>query len=572
MSAPLKDNAQILSDQQAFIAAYERAREFFGRIEGVVGVGFGQKKTGGDYKDDLAIVVFVQEKKREEELAPEQRIPESFEGYRTDVRVVRERTPAACDNTDNFDVIQGGIQICTAANVTTGSVAEGTLGCIVKKRNDGGRENVYLLSNKHVLYTQTSGAGDYVYHPFPPNPDSSRFADQGRSRALGPVQGGATYGNVPITLPGATTAVNVFIDCAIARIDIDSKCCDSTCTQDVIRCGESVIDLQVNGLNTISDVRNVIQDVTIINAVVFKVGRTSSKTQGIVRLINAAFNTVGDTSVPGSASIRGENAIEIDFDTTSTGNHLNCKGHSWFAEEGDSGSIVVDAQNRAIGIISQVPPPDSPIVSSAIACHIVPVLDSLSICIPTTLGTSHGSCPAIDGSGITTSTNPSSSPGPGGIGGLAIGSEAGNLAPAPRAFNPVPIAEDELHHLHESLAHFRESRKGRELHDKFAQVRREIGYLVRNCRPVKVVWHRNQGPAFFAHVLNHLRGHTKEVPREVKGVSREILLTRMAEVLKVHGSNPLRRAIEQYSKEFMEVIPDLNSVRDWIAYLREKES
>jgi hypothetical protein len=577
MSTPFKDNAQILSDQQAFIEAYERAREFFAQFEGVAGVAFGQKKTDGQYHDDIAIVVFVLEKKSAAELAPEQRIPESFEGYRTDVRVVRDRAPAGCDNSNNYDEIKGGIQIGTAVDVATGRFEKGTLGCMVKKRNDRSRENVYLLSNKHVLYTQTSGARDYVYHPFPPSPDRARFADPGPSRALGPVQGGATYGNVPITLPGATTPSNFFIDCAIARIDIDSKCCDSTCTEDKIHTAESIIDLQVNGVNTLSDVRNVMQDVAIINAVVFKVGRTTGKTRGIVRLINMPFRTVATPIFP---SIRAENTIEIDFAPTPTA-PLNCHSNAWFTEEGDSGAIVVDEQNRAIGMISHGPSPGSPAASSSSACHIVPVLDSLNICIPTTSGTSYGSCRARDGSGVSRSTSAtsatsaseaSSASGSGGMIGLAMGSEGASLTAAPRAFMPVHLADDERQRLREFLARFRETRKGRELHDKYAEVRREVGYLVRNCRPVKVAWHRNQGPAFFAHVLNHLKGHTEELPREVKGVSRELLLTRMAEVLKAHGSNPLRRAIEQYSEEFLAAVPSLNSVPDAIAYLREMES
>src|SRR5262245_34803190 len=145
MNMPMKDNAQILSDQQAFMESCERAREVFGKIEGVVGVGFGQKETAGQYKDDIAIIVFVREKKNEEELAPEQRIPPSFEGYRTDVRVAHQAGFDACDNTAEYDIIQGGIQISSRMNAQTGVFEQGTLGSIVRKRNDSGRENVYLL-------------------------------------------------------------------------------------------------------------------------------------------------------------------------------------------------------------------------------------------------------------------------------------------------------------------------------------------------------------------------------------------------------------------------------------------
>jgi hypothetical protein len=129
MSAPTKDNAHIRSNPEAFQEAYERARELFGRIEGVVGVAFGQKKVAGLYNDQLAIVVFVKEKKDEAELPPEQRIPTSFEGYPTDVRIVRRGTAEGCDNTTQYDKIQGGIQIMVK---TANGYVQCTLGCIEK--------------------------------------------------------------------------------------------------------------------------------------------------------------------------------------------------------------------------------------------------------------------------------------------------------------------------------------------------------------------------------------------------------------------------------------------------------
>jgi len=45
-------------------------------------------------------------------------------------------------------------------NPTTGQFFAGTLACIVRKRGDTGGENVYLLSNKHVLFALGAGAGD----------------------------------------------------------------------------------------------------------------------------------------------------------------------------------------------------------------------------------------------------------------------------------------------------------------------------------------------------------------------------------------------------------------------------
>lgn len=571
MTTPTKGNADILADPDAFRASFERAREVLGKIDGVVGVAFGQKDTGGDFKDDIAIVVFVREKKSEEDLAPAQRIPPTFEGYRTDVRVVPKGTAEACDNVTRYEQIQGGIQI--EVKLSGGALGQGTLGCIVKKRCDASRENVYLLTNKHVLYGGGSGRGDNVYHPTPSDV------------TLGSIQQDSFYGNVAYP-PGSPN--QYFIDCAIARIDIDSICCDSRCTSDTIECKESsIVDLALGGVNTIADVRSVIGDVLMLNKTVFKVGRTTGRTRGVVRLIGAPLNAdpEPDNPNPNPPRIAATNTIEIEFDVAPD-NLLNCKLKPNFTEKGDSGSVVVDENGRVIGLHTHGVPHVSGRKRSH-ACHILPVLDHLNICIPCTppppdpdpakviTGTSHGSSLATDGSGIKPAAlPPNQSTLPAGKFVFTPGrEEAAPVRPA-RTFTPMPVTDDEVRHMRKLLAEFRETRLGPQLHGTFADVRREIGYLVRNSRPVKVAWIRNRGPAFFAHVLNHLAGHTDCVPHEVQGVTRRALLVRMREVLSAHGSNPLRHALEHYGDDLLEMLTreDCDSVADCIDALRRAES
>jgi hypothetical protein len=256
----------------------------------------------------------------------------------------------------------------------------------------------------------------------------------------------------------------------------------------------------------------------------------------------------------------------------------NCHGNARFTEEGDSGSVYVDEQNRVIALHTHR---GSPVVSTLIpshGCHIVPVLDSLRICIPVTTGTSHGSSLATDGSGLEP-FNPAAPLGPGDFplpdGEIGFASQHTAAAPAPAAtefLDRAPVSDEEVAHMRELLDALRQTAKGRELHRVFGDVRREIGYLIRNCRPVKVTWHRNQGPAFLTHVLNHIKGHTDDIPREVRGISRETLVANMSEVLKVHGGNSVRRAVEQYSQDLLAVALTLNSAQDAIAYLRELEN
>lgn len=576
MTEPVKGNEHIRADEPAFMEALGRARKQLAPIPGVVSVGFGLKQTGGAFGERIAIVVFVQEKKSPGELPDGQQIPQSFEGYPTDVRTVPRTIPGACENAAEYSTISGGIQIVSGVDKTTGELEKGTLGCVVRRRQDPGRENVYLLTNKHVVFRHGAKEGDYVYHPWPPNPDSSKFVDKGPSNDLGPIQQGAYYDDITYT-PDGGTSDQFFIDCAFARINIDSKCCGSTCTKDKKHYDETIVDLALNGANTISDVRSVIGDVapgptSILSQKVFKVGRTTGKTQGTVVSTTTTVNT-NDPTLPGNPAKTVHNNIEIIFDVTSTGNGLNCKGLAWFADQGDSGSIVVDEQSRVIGLISQVPPPGSPNGSSSTACHILPVLDTLGICIPTTTGTSHGSTKATDGSGLTLGVpHPDIGDFPIPDGEIVFASDA---AAGPFGMPaPVPVSDEEERYMRGLLERLRLTRRGRELHDLFGRLRREAGYLVRNHKLVKVAWNRHKGPAFMALTLDHIKGNAARVPREVGGVSVVTLLTRMAEVLTAYGSNPLREAIETHRDEIAAMLAcgRIHTVDDCLAYLEATEA
>jgi hypothetical protein len=567
------DNAQILADPQRFNQAYARAKALFRNFEGVAGVGFGLKETGGQFTDDIGIVVYVREKRREEDVPPEQRIPPTFEGYRTDVRVVRETTDLVCNNTQEYDRIQGGIQIMSAIGPGPDDRSLGTLGCIVRKRNDTSRENVYLLTCKHVLFTPWVGADGYAYHPFAPG-------EPGPSHALGPVQSPGFKGNVPVRVPdpanpGQFIVEDFYVDCAIARIDIDSKCFSgSTCTHDTIKYDEAITDLQVNGANTIADVRDVSRDPSIICTEdnpcrVFKVGRTTGRTKGYVTQVNGSFPAARDANIPDSVPIEASNGIEIWFDWNSTSDGLNCMGVNSFAEQGDSGAVVFDEQGRAIGLVCSIPDVRNPMTPRGVhACHIKPVLDSLNICIGSA-GTSHGSSHATDGSGVAPAVVAAQDAAPAGH--IAFASGRSEIVPGLTA--PRPVSEEEARHMRELLAAFRETRLGPALHAAFAEVRREIGYLVRNSRPVKLAWHRHKGPAFLAHVLNHVAGETDRVPHAIDGVTRGALLVRMREALAAHGSNPLRQALARHGDDLLAMLTraDCHGVADCLAWLREKE-
>jgi hypothetical protein len=547
-----------------------RARKAFEKIDGAVSIGFAQKHTAGSYRDLLAIAVFVREKKTMGLLAPEQRIPNDFEGLPTDVRVIQSGDRLVCNNSTTYDTIQGGIQIVPAIKIIGPEFSKGTLGCIVRKRGDTGRENVYLLTCKHVLYSGGAKKDDYVYHPFAPPPHGQTGG--GTSNPLGQIQELAYEKSV---LWSASPDQNPFLyhlDCATAQLHLDSKCGNSTCTKDTLHYAPTIIDLNLGTDDPgttqhenlmIADVRNADNDSSIIGKRVYKVGRATGKTAGIVRSVASTVQTPSDPNDSTSPLVDAPLLIEIDYDTSSPDGSTNCIGNARFAEGGDSGSVVLDENRNIIGLIAigptkaseQLPPPKK---WPAWACHIVPVLDLLGICVPTSGGTSHGSTLATDGSGLT--RGPRSVPVAGSPPGFDF-SGATIVAPGLHAEHDLPVITGEQR---SRMLLFRDAMcstaKGRELHDSFVHVRRELGYLVRNSRPVKVVWHRTHGPAFFAHILNHLKGDEESVPLEIGGVSRAEFLTRMGTVLEARGSNPVREAIRLWRSELLEILSTATDV------------
>jgi hypothetical protein len=334
-----------------------------------------------------------------------------------------------------------------------------------------------------------------------------------------------------------------------------------------------IIDLQVNGLDTITDVNDVRfgqPAIDIIGKQVFKVGRTTGRTVGLVRSISAPAGVPANPPT-GTLAFTADNTIEIDFDATTTANHLNCKGHAWFTEHGDSGALIVDGQGRAIGLVSLGPPlapppaPNPPQPSHA--CHIVPILDILGICIQCATGTSHGSSRATGGSGVApAATSPADSTLPSG----QIVFTASRVETLP-GVTPMLLSDEEARQMRSHLDTFLETPLGPELRAVFAQVRREVGYLVRNVKPVTVAWHKHRGPAFLAHVLNHLAGHTSSVPRDVDGVTRRALLLRMREVLHKHGSHPLQHALDKYGDDILAMSGHCDTVLECIDWLDVRE-
>jgi len=110
-------------------------------------VGIGMKETAGQFEDRLAIFVYVAAKQPMQQVPEAERIPDSVNGYVTDVVVFR---PVPTTDVNRYEPMRGGIQISrpVPGNPVLGVVSFGTLGCLVRRRVDG---RLLLLTCAHVV-------------------------------------------------------------------------------------------------------------------------------------------------------------------------------------------------------------------------------------------------------------------------------------------------------------------------------------------------------------------------------------------------------------------------------------
>ena len=264
---------------------------------GVTGVGVGYKYVGGQRTDEVAIQVFVENKR---DVAKGQAIPREVDGVRTDV-IEREivlhtlRVPVADvelqADTGRYDPLQGGISIgpCRAIG---GYVYTGTLGAIVRDNASGA---TMMLSNFHVMCVDSGWTvGDTMAQP---------------SR----VDTGACPGDIVGTLERAqlTNAV----DAAVARHTARGTKC-------------SIVDIgDVAGTATAT-----------LGMAVRKRGRTTGLTYGTVDTISLTVNV---DYGPSLGTVTLNNQIGVAVDTAQS---------KQFGNKGDSGSVVVDGSRNVVGL------------------------------------------------------------------------------------------------------------------------------------------------------------------------------------------------------------------------------
>lgn len=286
----------------------------------VVGVAVGHKVVGGQETEERCIVVFVEHKVAPTELRARDLVPRQFEGVRTDVvetgrfhalDLVAQRS---ISRTTRVRPAPGGVSI---AHVR---VTAGTLG-VLARHADGAP---VILSNNHVLANSNDAAkGDSILQPGPADGGTARdaiarladfvpirFLDQepgllGRvaEKTLSPI-----LRRIGLGIRRLPTGDANLVDAAIAKpLQADLVTPEILGVGRVAGTTEATLDLRVT-----------------------KSGRTTGLTHGRITALDAAVQV--DYGGP-TALFRQQIVSDV-----------GSKG-------GDSGSLIVDDANRAVGLL-----------------------------------------------------------------------------------------------------------------------------------------------------------------------------------------------------------------------------
>lgn len=103
---------------------------------------------------------------------------------------------------------------------------------------------------------------------------------------------------------------------------------------------------------------------------------------------------------------------------------------------------------------------------------------------------------------------------------------------------------------------------------KIRNYRAEVLYLINKKRQVTLCWHRMRGPAFIAACLRKLRDPGYTIPHEINGIKRTKLIREMANILSIYGSDNLKNDIALALPVCLEHIDDLSDVDSLVLFFQ----
>ena len=463
---------------------------------GVISVALGYKVRNGKVTEELAYRIYVQEKKPLSQLQPQQVIPKEHHGVPTDVLTapvkVELADPTPCADRTQHSTLVSGITISNM-KVANNTIDLGTIGFFATFTGVDPPYNIALVTCVHVVGTVK---GDTIYQP------SWSTAPDG---TIGAVSTGAdVVGTILTPAPKGADKNGNYVDAASVQLNI---CISSWChTNCGVSFANQVLGLAINNSNAIKDIRNAV----LVGDVVYKVGRITGRTVGKV-------NHVGS---------------DIEIQATSMQTADNCGGTLRFADQGDSGSALIDSNRNLVGLVYAI---NANNAALAYACLLQPVLDALAV-VPITENNPVHNNPAAEG-----------------------------------MRSDVPLVVNGRQNQTAALrARFLSTDEGQRIMMLVEQHRHEVIHLVNHNRRVAVVWRRSEGPPFLNRAINNARDPEETIPAEINGVTRRALLTNISDALIKYGSPELQDAIKEYREKVLIRAEQSDNLHDLVEMLERQ--
>ncbi len=317
-----------MADFKTISMLRQKAQKDILKKANVVGVGVGFKEVGGKKTDELALKVLVREKAPISALSSKDLIPKEMDGIRTDVLAVGH-IYAFQNHKGRHRPAMPGISIGHYA------ITAGTFGAVVRDATTNER---LILSNNHVLANSNNARiGDSIIQPGSADGGRSpqdRIADLERFVAIKFKGGGGGGGdddgsdcpvarffssllNVLASITGSKTrvkpvkieteAVNI-VDAAVAKPVNEDIISDETMELGVVNgVAEATIGMKVR-----------------------KSGRTTGLTDGEIN----SLDTTVEVGYGSQVAVYEHQILTGDM-----------------SDPGDSGSLIVDGNNRAVGLL-----------------------------------------------------------------------------------------------------------------------------------------------------------------------------------------------------------------------------
>ncbi len=306
-----------LEGVRAARAAYEE--ELLGR-ENVVGVAVGRKVVAGRETDEPCVVVYVDHKETEAELRRRDRVPKTLDGVRTDVvatgafRALPLLETLAVSHTSRVRPAPGGVSIAHE------KVTAGTLG-VVAHRTSG---EPVILSNNHVLANGNDArVGDAILQP-------------------GPYDGGGPKDAI------AKLADFVPIGFREQELDTLGRWLERTLGRLLEPVGLGLRRLPSGKTNLVDAAIAAPLSADLVAPDVLEIGPVSGTVPATLGL---AVRKSGRTTGLTRGKVTGlEATVEVDYG----GKTAEFRGQivsDILSRGGDSGSLIVDGANRAVGLL-----------------------------------------------------------------------------------------------------------------------------------------------------------------------------------------------------------------------------